>query len=123
MLLYNTHEINCMKEIGPKLMCGFVFNTFKTTTEVIKHAEKEIIRNIQGLTKLLCDMRIKEFRGLYLCLCRRWIRYSLIIVSKHLQQETSASRKLFNLAQKNVRRSKGFKLNPSVLILYIALHS
>lgn len=62
--LYKTHERNCMKDIGTKMMCGFVFYTFKTIMVVIKHTEKKILRTIQDPTKLLCDMRINEFRGL-----------------------------------------------------------
>lgn len=29
------------------MMCGFVFSTFKTIMEVIKHAEKKILRTIK----------------------------------------------------------------------------
>lgn len=50
----------------------------------------------------------------------REIIYSLITVSKNLQQETSANRKLFNLVLKGMMWSKSLKLNLHVLILHIA---
>jgi len=77
---------------------------------MLKYVEKNI-KSIQELTKLLCDMRIKELRVFCFYLCRRHIKYSLATVSK---QDIFANRKLFNLAQKGTMRSKDLKLKLNV---------
>lgn len=51
--LYKTHERNCMKDIGTKMMCGFVFNTFKTIMVVIKHTEKKNLKNYSRSNKTI----------------------------------------------------------------------